>query len=48
MYRVMYLTPKGVEKISKSMSYHEARKFANKKKHYCEILEINDMGIGEF
>ena len=38
------MTKSGYEKISKSMEYHEAVKFANKKNEYCEILKIEDLG----
>jgi len=43
-YRVMYMTSKGYEKLSKRMDLHDAREFANKKKEYCEILKIEDFG----
>jgi hypothetical protein len=43
-YRVMYMTSKGYEKLSKRMDLHEAREFANKKNEYCEILHIEDFG----
>tara|TARA_B100001939_G_scaffold280788_1_gene249535 strand:- start:536 stop:739 length:204 start_codon:yes stop_codon:yes gene_type:complete len=43
-YRVMYMTSKGYEKLSKRMDLHEAKKFANKKNEYCEILHIEDFG----
>ena len=44
MYRVMYMTKSGYEKISKSMEHHEAVEFANKKNEYCEILKVEDLG----
>ena len=44
-YRVMYMTSKGYEKLSKRMDLHEAKEFANKKNEYCEILHIEDFGI---
>lgn len=43
-YRVMYMTKSGYEKISASMYYQEAIEFANKKKTYCELLKIQDLG----
>lgn len=44
-YRVMYMTSRGYEKLSKRMDLHEAKEFANKKNEYCEILEIKDSGF---
>jgi len=44
-YRVMYMTSKGYEKLSKRMDLHKAKEFANKKNEYCEILHIEDFGM---